>query len=165
MTAKQRDAKKGKTDESVEAIIEGLTKAYWMEVETVINYISNSIDLDGVRAEEIKKSLQVDIAEELIHAQSLARRIKELGGRVPGSMAFTPNQKTLQPPKSSTDVKSVIRGVIEAENAACEHYNVVIRLCEGKDYVTQDLCVRLLSEEEAHRREFRGFLKEYTSKA
>ncbi|MFN0149864.1 MAG: ferritin-like domain-containing protein [bacterium] len=146
-------------------MIDGLTKAYWMEVETVINYIANSIDLDGVRAEEIKKSLQVDIAEELIHAQSLARRVKELGGRVPGSMAFAPNQKTLQPPKRSTDVKAVIRGVIEAENAACEHYNAVIRLCEGKDYVTQDLCVRLLAEEEAHRREFRGFLLEYTDKS
>jgi len=165
VTAKERDGKNRKADESVKAIIDGLTKAYWMEVETVINYISNSIDLDGVRAEEIKKSLEVDIAQELVHAQSLARRIKELGGRVPGSLAFAPNQKTLQPPKSSTDVKSVIRGVIDAENGACEHYNVVIRLCEGKDYVTQDLCVRLLAEEEAHRREFRGFLKEYTSKA
>ena len=39
-------------------IIDNLTKSYWMEVETVMNYISNSVNLDGVRAEEIKKSLQ-----------------------------------------------------------------------------------------------------------
>jgi bacterioferritin len=144
-------------------LIAGLTKAYWMELETVMNYISNSIDLDGVRAEEIKKSLQLDIQAELGHAQSLARRIKELGGRVPGSMEFRADQKSLQPPRNSTDVKTVIRGVIDAENAAIDHYNALIRLSEGKDYVTQDLCITLLADEEAHRREFRGFLLEYTS--
>ena len=37
-------------------IISNLIKSYWMEIETVMNYISNSVNLDGVRAEEIKKS-------------------------------------------------------------------------------------------------------------
>ena len=41
--------------EKNQAIITELTKAYWMELETVINYLANSINLDGVRAEEIKK--------------------------------------------------------------------------------------------------------------
>ena len=63
-----------------EEIIAELKVAYWMELETVTNYIANSINLDGVRAEEIKKSLQADIQEELTHAQSLARRIKTIGG-------------------------------------------------------------------------------------
>ncbi len=40
-----------------------LTEAYWMELETVTNYLANSVDLDGVRAEEIKKSLAADITE------------------------------------------------------------------------------------------------------
>jgi bacterioferritin len=145
-------------------IVAGLTRAYWMEPETVMNYLANSVDLDGVRAEEIKKSLQADIQQELTHAQSLARRIKELGGRVPGSMDFSAEQSSLQPPKRSTDVATVIRGVLDAENAAIEHYNDMIRLCDGKDYVTQDLCITLLSDEEAHRREFRGFLMEYSDK-
>ena len=33
--------------------------------------------------------------------------------------------------------------------------------CDGIDYVTQDLCITLLADEEQHRREFRGFLMEY----
>ena len=37
-----------------EQIIQMLTRAYWMEIETVMNYIANSVNLDGVRAEEIK---------------------------------------------------------------------------------------------------------------
>jgi bacterioferritin len=142
-------------------IVNGLKKSYWMEIETVINYISNSINLDGVRAEEIKKSLAADVAEELLHAQTLAKRIKELGGTVPGSEDFKAEQQSLQPQDDSTDVIAVIEGVLEAEQGAIDNYNRVIKLCEGEDYVTQDICVRLLASEETHRSEFAGFLKEY----
>ncbi len=38
-----------------EEIIRELSVAYWMELETVMNYIASSTNLDGVRAEEIKK--------------------------------------------------------------------------------------------------------------
>jgi len=142
-------------------IIDNLIKSYWMEIETVINYISNSINPDGVRAEEIKKSLAVDVTEELGHAQTLAKRIKELGGSIPGSMNFKAVQKSLQTKKDTTDIVSVIEGVIDAENGAIKQYNKIIKLCDGTDYVTQDICITLLAMEESHRIEFIGFLKEY----
>jgi bacterioferritin len=142
-------------------IVKNLTISYWMEIETVMNYIANSINLDGVRAEEIKKSLQVDIAEEIAHAQTLAKRIKEIDGVVPGSMEFKAAQKFMQPPKDSTDVVSVIEGVLKAEEGAIAQYNKIIKLCDGVDYVTQDLVISLLAQEESHKIEFRGFLKEY----
>jgi len=50
---------------------------------------------------------------------------------------------------------------IEAEEAACAHYKKVIKATDGEDYVTQDLCIRLLADEEEHLVLFRGFLKEY----
>jgi len=142
-------------------LVENLIKSYWMEIETVINYISNSINLDGVRAEEIKKSLALDVTEEIAHAQTLAKRIKELGGIVPGSMNLKAEQKFLQSKEDTTDVVSVIEGVIEAENGAIKQYNKIIKLCDGVDYVTQDLVISLLAMEESHRVEFMGFLKEY----
>jgi bacterioferritin len=146
---------------SKQQIVKELTKSYWMEIETVMNYISNSINLDGVRAEEIKKSLQADITEEITHAQTLAKRIKEIDGVVPGSYQFKAEQKFLQPPKGSTDVVSVIEGVIKAEDGAIAQYNKIIKMCDGVDYVTQDLVIGLLAQEESHKIEFRGFLKEY----
>ncbi len=143
-------------------IIDLLTHAYWMEIETITNYIANSVNLDGVRAEEIKKSLAADVAAELIHAQMLAKRIKQVGGQVPGSMGFHASQKSLQPPADTTNVVAVIRGVIEAEDAAIAHYGRLIELAgEAADYVTQDLCITTLADEESHRVEFAGFLKEY----
>ena len=98
--------------EKREEIIGLLTKAYWMEIETVMSYITNSINPDGVRAQEIIESLQEDIQEELGHAQQFAARIKELYGVVPGSLEFQAEQSYLQPPAEQTDIVHVIKGVI-----------------------------------------------------
>ena len=151
------DDKAGKREE----LIELLKKAYWMEIETVMSYIANSINPDGVRAQEIIESLQADITEELGHAQQFANRIKELYGVVPGSLDFSAEQSYLQPPEHQTDIVHVIKGVIEAESGAIEHYNQVIEWCEGKDPVTQDMVIAILHDEEGHRRLFEGFLREY----
>src|SRR5690349_4144076 len=142
-------------------IITMLTKAYWMELETVINYVTNSTNPDGVRAQEIIESLQEDVQEELGHAQQFAARIKELYGVVPGSMDFKAEQSYLQPPDHQTDIVHVIKGVIEAESGAIEHYNSIIEFTEGKDPVTNDMVIAILRDEEGHRRLFEGFLREY----
>jgi bacterioferritin len=142
-------------------IIDLLTVAYWMEIETVMNYISCSVNLDGVRAEEIKKSLAQDVTAEIGHAQQFARRIKNLSGITPGSFDFKPSQESLQPPTATTDVVSVIKGVIDAEKGAIDHYTKIIKSVESIDYVTQDMVIKILADEQDHLREFEGFLKEY----
>src|SRR5215217_2316171 len=144
-----------------ERLVELLTRAYWMEIETVMSYIANSINPDGVRAQEIIESLEEDIQEELGHARQFGQRIKELYGVVPGSLDFHAEQSYLQPPDEQTDIVHVIKGVIEAENGAIEHYNRIVAFCEGKDLVTQDMVIEILHDEEGHRRLFEGFLREY----
>jgi bacterioferritin len=144
-----------------ERIIEMLKKAYWMEIETVMSYITNSINPDGVRAQEIVESLQADIQEELGHAQQFAQRIKELYGVVPGSLEFTAEQSYLQPPDEQTDIVHVIKGVIEAETGAIEHYNAIIEATDESDPVTNDMVIAILRDEEGHRRLFEGYLREY----
>jgi bacterioferritin len=151
------DDKSAKRDE----LIELLKKAYWMEIETVMSYIANSINPDGVRAQEIVESLQEDIQEELGHAQQYAQRIKELYGVVPGSLEFNAEQSYLQPPEHQTDIVHVIKGVIEAETGAIEHYNRIIEFTDGLDWVTQDMVIEILHDEEGHRRLFEGYLREY----
>lgn len=139
-----------------------LRQAYLDEMETVMNYQTNAIVLDGVRAEEIKESLQQDIQEELTHAEQLGQRLKQLGEQPPGSAAFTSQQESLQPPDDSTDVLSVIRGVLDAERDAIEMYRSLIESAEAaNDPVTEDLAVTILADEEAHRTEFEGYETEY----
>jgi bacterioferritin len=144
-----------------EEIIGLLEKAYWMEIETVMSYIANSVNPDGVRAQEIKESLEEDIQEELGHAQRFAERIKELWGVVPGSLEFSAEQSYLQPPEHQTDVVHVIRGVIAAERGAIDHYNRIIELTDQVDPVTNDMTIEILHDEEGHLRLFEGFLREY----
>ena len=142
-------------------ILELLEHAYWMEIETVMSYVANSINPDGVRAQEIRESLEEDVQEELGHAQQYANRIKELDGVVPGSEQFKAEQSFLQPPDEQTDIVHVIKGVIEAETGAIEHYNRIIEFTEEIDPVTNDMVIAILRDEEGHRRLFEGFLREY----
>lgn len=144
-----------------EELVELLKKAYWMEIETVMSYIANSTNPDGVRAQEIIESLKGDIQEELGHAQQFATRIKELYGVVPGSQEFSAEQTYLQPPAEQTDIVHVIKGVIEAESGAIEFYNQVIEAASEIDPVTEDMVIAILRDEEGHRRLFEGFLREY----
>ncbi len=144
-----------------EEIIDMLHKAYWMEIETVMSYLANSVNPDGVRAQEIVASLREDIQEELGHATRFANRIKELYGIVPGSMNFQAEQSYLQPPERQTDIVHVIKGVIEAESGAIDFYNQIIDATEESDPVTNDMVIAILHDEEGHRRLFEGFLREY----
>jgi bacterioferritin len=144
-----------------EALVDLLTTAYWMEMETVMNYTASSVNPDGVRAQEIIESLAADVGEELGHARELATRIKELHGVVPGSEGFTAGQHTLQPPEHQTDIVHVIRGVIDAENSAIAHYQRMIEFAGEVDPVTEDMIIALLRDEQKHLRLFEGFLREY----
>jgi bacterioferritin len=147
--------------ETREHVVELLQKAYWMEIETVMSYLAASVNLDGVRAQEIKESLAEDVEEELGHAKQFAARIKELYGVVPGSEDFAAEQSFLQPPGEQTDIVHVIRGVIKAETGAIEHYTRIIEETDGVDPVTQDMTIAILRDEQGHRRLFEGFLREY----
>jgi len=142
-------------------IVELLTTAYWMEVETVMSYIANSVNPDGLRAQQIVQALAADVQEELTHAQQFARRIKELYGLVPGSLQFRAGQRALQPPADALDLAHVIRGVIDAERGAIEHYSAIIEATDGVDPVTQEMVIAILADEQSHLRTFEGFLREY----
>jgi bacterioferritin len=146
--------------EKREEIISMLQKAYWMEIETVMSYIANSVNPDGIRAQEVKESLEKDIEEELGHAKLFAERIKELYGTVPGSLDFSAEQSFLQPPEKATDIVSVIKGVIEAETGAIEHYTKLVDATDGVDPVTNDMVIDILHDEQGHKRLFEGFLRE-----
>src|SRR6266566_7783494 len=99
-------------------IITSLRQAFNMELETVINYLANSLHMEGVRADFIKQALAADIQGELSHAQQLGNRIKQLGGSIPGSLDLKMTQKNMQPQPDTTDVVDVIRGVLQAEEEA-----------------------------------------------
>ena len=136
-----------------------LKKAYAAELETVQNYLANSVWLDGLRAQEVVETLAEDVADELGHAQELAHRLKQLGACPPGSLALERNQEALQPVADSTDLRHVVTGVLAAERDAVATYREIIAACGDGDPVTADLAVNIMADEEKHRSLFEGFLK------
>jgi bacterioferritin len=140
-------------------IIPLLKTAYAAELETVQNYLANSVWLDGLRAQEVVEALAEDVTDELGHAQRLAHRLKQLGVCPPGSLTLARNQEALQPAADSTDVRHVVAGALAAERDAIATYEQLIAACETSDPVTADLAVHILADEERHRCLFEGFLK------
>jgi len=59
-----------------------------------------------------------------------------------------------------TDLAHVIKGVIAAEAGAIEHYTRLIEATDGVDWVTQDMMIAILHDEQRHRRLFEGYLRE-----
>lgn len=146
-----------------EQVIQILQRAYNEEIETVMNYLTNSVVLEGVSAEEVKKSLRTDAKEEeLLHAERIGKRLKELDSRPPASFDFEAQQDALQPPDDPADVLSVIDGVIEYEEDAIETYRSLIDAAqEADDPVTEDLAIDILGDEESHLTEFKSFHSGY----
>jgi bacterioferritin len=129
-------------------VVSGLKKSYAMELESVQNYLANSIHLEGPAADKVKKVLENAASNELQHARRLAMRIKILGDRVPGSLELPRDQNYLQPPIDNRDSVTIIRGALTATDAAIAHYQVMIQITEDVDFVTQDLLIELLAEEQ-----------------
>ena len=132
-------------------VVSGLKKSYAMELESVQNYLANSIHLEGPAADKVKKVLENAASNELQHARRLAMRIKILGDRVPGSLELPRDQNYLQPPIDNRDSVTVIRGALTATDAAIAHYQIMIQITEDFDFVTQDLLIELLAEEQEQR--------------
>ena len=129
-------------------VVSGLKKSYAMALESVQNYLANSIHLEGPAADRVKKVLENAASSELQHARRVARRIKILGARVPGSLELPRDQNYLQPPVDNRDSVTVIRGALTATDAAIAHYQALIQITEDLDFVTQDLLIELLAEEQ-----------------
>ena len=85
-----------------EQIVEMLTKAYRMEVETVMSYLANSINPDGVRAQEIVESLGEDIDEDWVTPAgsatgSRSSMVSFPGRSISSQSRLTCNHPTIRP--------------------------------------------------------------------
>lgn len=143
-------------------VVSLLREAYSDEIETVSNYMANAIYLSTFHGEQVADELMEDIEEELEHAEELGYRLRYYGETPPGSMSLDAVQESLQPPAESSDVLSVIEGVIEAEQDAIDTYEELIEAAdEADDYVTEDLAVELLEEEQRHKAQFLSYKKQF----
>ncbi|HWF49732.1 MAG TPA: ferritin-like domain-containing protein [Solirubrobacteraceae bacterium] len=146
------------------AIVEMLTSAYWMEIETVMNYLAASISQPGAHALAVRTALREGIEEEVGHARALGRRIQELHGVVPGVSA-SPDEDGPQPFSRRADLASMVEAMVAAETSAIRHYMRIMRATRQVDQVTNDLVLEILRDEQRHLRRFEDFLREFSAQA
>jgi ferritin-like protein len=140
-------------------LVRELIAAYWHEIDTVSNHAASSTNREGIDGERIARTVREAVASGLRSAQQVATRIHRLHGGVPSPDEFATRQSRLRPPAEPLDNLSVLGGLIEAETAAIERYQLIAAAAsEAHDWVTQQLAAQIMREKEIQRQSLRGLL-------
>ncbi len=141
-----------------------LREAYVAEIETTMNYLAHSVNLDTFDGQDVGEELQADAQNEQDHALRLGNRLRVLGETALTSNEVAANitQESLNNISDTTDVLAVIDGVIEAEQSAIETYRNLVEVArENGDYGTASLAEELLQDEEQHLQEFKSLRRDF----
>jgi bacterioferritin len=155
---------KGKqiADLDVTDLLVALNRLYADEWLAAYAYSHMGQVVTGRPAAKQLAALLLDTAkDELEHQQELADRIASLGGKPladVSKLVETSNDGYPTPPTNEKDFEAIVRTVIKAEHGAIEAYNQLAQKTHGKDPITYNLIVHILSEEIEHEDEFESLL-------
>jgi len=143
-------------------LIGDLNRAYADEWLAAYAYNHMGQVVTGRPAAKQLAALLLDTSkDELEHQQELAGRIVSLGSKPLADVSKlieTSNDGYPAPPSDEKDFETIVKTVIEAEQGAIEVYNQLAQKTHGKDPITYDLIVHILSEEVEHEDEFENLL-------
>ena len=138
-------------------IVALLNGALATELVCVLRYRRHHFTADGMAAPKIAEEFLVHANEELAHADRLARRIVQLGGK-PDFAPDTLLQRSHAGYDDSGDLKAMMMANLVAERVAIESYTQMIALVRSKDPATGRLLEDILSDEQEHAEELKSWL-------
>ena len=142
-------------------VIRDLNAAYSDEWLAHFQYWYMAKWIRGMDADTLRPVLEEQSADELGHAGKIAERIIQLGGRPvahPTQLLKSCGCGFKEPPAKRTDLRQVIRDVLEAEACAIESYSTLADKYRGTDLVTHELFEDLLKDEVSDEEQWEGFL-------
>jgi bacterioferritin len=140
-----------------EDIVNLLNDALATELVCVLRYKRHYFTATGVNSAKIADEFLVHANEETGHADRLAERIVQLGGRPD----FSPDSLTSRSHADyddSEDLKAMIKANLVAERVAVESYRQMIHLIADHDSTTRRLLEDILADEEEHADELSDWL-------
>jgi ferritin-like protein len=152
-----------KTGVNVDELVELLVKNASAELTTFYYYTILRVNLIGLEGEGLKEIAETARIEDRNHFEALVPRIYELGGKLPASMNDFHDISACPPaglPKDPTDVKAILKVLVEAERCAVRGYTHICNITAGKDHRTYALALAILNEEIEHESWFSEFLGE-----
>lgn len=138
-------------------IVSLLNDALATELVCVLRYRRHHFTADGVESPKIAEEFMVHANEELGHADRLAERIVQLGGKPD----FNPKgllDRSHADYDDSADLNAMIRSNLVSERVAVESYRQMIELIGDKDSTTRRLLEDILADEEKHADELSDWL-------
>ena len=147
----------------VDQLLELLIKNASAELTTFYYYTILRFNLIGLEGEGIKEIAETARIEDRNHFEALVPRIYELGGKLPRNMNDFHDISACPPaylPDDPTDVRKILKVLVEAERCAVRGYTHLCNMTAGKDHRTYDLVLAILNEEIEHESWFSEFLGE-----
>jgi bacterioferritin len=140
-----------------EDIIKLLNDSLATELVCVMRYKRHYYTAAGLDSPAIAEEFLVHANEESAHADKLAQRIVQLGGK-PDYNPDSLTKRSHADYDESLELKDMIRANLVAERVAIEAYTQIIKLIGDKDSTTRRILEEILADEQEHADELSDWL-------
>lgn len=124
-------------------VIEVLNKARSMELQAILQYMSQHYNLDDMDYGDLAKNVKLIAIDEMKHAETFAERIKELGGE--------PTSEPANPIEKGQEIEAIFPFDSNAEDEAINAYNNFLQICrENDDSTTMKIFESIIDDEQEH---------------
>jgi bacterioferritin len=130
-------------------VISILNEALATELVCVLRYKFHYFMASGIHSQAVKQEFLEHAGEEQVHADQLAERIKQLGGKPQMNPAIL-TSKSHSEYKEGTSLADMIREDLIAERIAIESYREIIQFLGEKDPTSKRMMEEILAKEEEH---------------
>ncbi|HWM65359.1 MAG TPA: DUF892 family protein [Steroidobacteraceae bacterium] len=130
-------------------VISILNEALATEIVCVLRYKFHYFMASGIHSQSVKAEFLEHANEEQEHADQLAERIKQLGGKPEMNPSILTNRSHSEY-KEGTSLADMIREDLIAERIAIESYREIIQFLGDKDPTSKRLMESILAKEEEH---------------
>src|SRR6201996_9306985 len=134
-----------------------LNEALATEIVCVLRYKFHYFMASGIHSQSVKEEFLEHANEEQQHADSLAERIKQLGGK-PEMNPSILTDRSHSEYKEGTSLTDMIREDLIAERIAVETYREIIKFFGDRDPTSRIMMEEILSKEEEHADEMADLL-------
>ncbi len=130
-------------EEKKKKVIEVLNKAKALELQAIHQYMHQHYHLDDKDFGELAANVKLIAIDEMRHAESLAERIKELGGE--------PTTELAGPVEKGQEVEDIFSFDAEQEEEAIEIYSGFLEVCrQNGDSISMKLFEMIIDHEQEH---------------
>ena len=126
-----------------------LNEALATEIVCVLRYSFHYFMATGIHSQAVKSEFKEHAAEEQEHAERIAERIKQLGGKPEMNPAIL-SERSHSEYREGTSLADMIREDLIAERIAIETYREIVRFFGDRDPTSRIMMEEILAKEEEH---------------